>query len=264
MGSSPLLEGEEGESILSPSKGDRLDIGLPAAQVEYLKKLASYGGKIVLVLCSGSPIALDEVEDLVQAIVWVGYPGQEGGRAVAEALFGDASPSGKLPITFPRSLAQLPPFEDYAMAGRTYRYMTAEPLYPFGFGLSYTCFAYGDLKLAQDAITAGEPLALEFTLTNTGAVEADEVAQIYLTDLEASATVPLHKLIGFRRVHLGAGESKAIPFTITPEMMMFVDENGEQKLEPGLFRVTVGGCSPGARGLALGAPEPASTLFTLE
>jgi len=264
MGSSPLLEGEGGESILSPSKGDRLDIGLPAAQVEYLKKMASCGGRIVLVLCGGSPIALGEVEDLVQAIVFVWYPGQEGGRALAEVLFGDASPSGKLPITFPRSLDQLPPFEDYAMAGRTYRYMTAELLYPFGFGLSYTRFAYGDLKLARETLAAGEPLALEFTLTNAGAVDADEVAQIYLADLEASAPVPLCKLIGFQRVHLGAGESQTLAFTITPDMMMFVDEDGQQQLEPGLFCVTVGGCSPGARGLALGAPEPASALFTLE
>jgi beta-glucosidase len=266
MGVSPLLEGEEGESILSPTKGDRLDIGLPAAQVEYLKKLASHGSKIVLVLCGGSPIALGEVENLAQAIVFVWYPGQEGGKALAEALFGDASPSGKLPITFPRSLAQLPPFEDYAMAGllgRTYRYMITEPLYPFGFGLSYARFAYGDLKLAQDTLAAGQPLSIEFTLTNAGAVDADEVAQIYLTDLEASATVPLCKLVGFQRVHLEAGESQSIAFTITPDMMMFVDEKGEQRLEPGLFRVTVGGCSPGARGAALGAPEPVSALFTL-
>jgi beta-glucosidase len=263
MGFSPLLEGEEGDSILSSSKGDRLDIGLPAAQVEYLTKLSANGGKIVLVLWGGGPIALGEVEELAQAIVFVWYPGQEGGKALAEMLFGDASPSGKLPITFPHSLMQLPPFDDYTMTGRTYRYMTAEPLYPFGFGLSYTQFAYRDLKLAQDTLSPGEPLPIEFTLTNVGAMDADEVAQIYLADLDASTTVPLNKLIGFRRVHLAAGESKTIAYTITPETMQFVDENGEQKLEPGLFRVTAGGCSPGSRGIALGAPEPATALFTV-
>jgi beta-glucosidase len=263
MGVSPLLEGEEGESILSPTKGDRLDIGLPPAQVEYLKKLASSGTRIVLVLCGGGPIALGEVEDLVHAIVFAWYPGQEGGKALAAILFGDVSPSGRLPITFPRSLAQLPPFEEYAMAGRTYRYMTAEPLYPFGFGLSYTRFVYGDLRLGQDTLAVGESLAIEFALTNAGSVDADEVAQVYLIDLEASTTVPLHKLIGFQRLHLAAGESQTVSFTITPQMMMFVDDNGEQRLEPGLFRVTIGGCSPGVRGVTLGAPEPASALFTV-
>jgi len=264
MGLAPLLEGEEGESILSPNKGDRLDIGLPAAQTEYLKKLAAYGGKIVLVLCGGGPIALGEVEDLVQAVVFIWYPGQEGGKALAEVLFGDVSPSGKLPITFPKSVDQLPPFEEYAMAGRTYRYMTAEPLYPFGFGLSYTRFAYSDLNLAQDTPAAGESLALHLTLANVGAMDADEVAQAYLSDLEASVPVPLHKLIGFQRVHLRSGESKTIEFTITPEMMALVNENGEPQLEPGQFRVTVGGCSPSARGVALGASEPVSAVFALK
>jgi beta-glucosidase len=264
MGLAPLLEGEEGESILSPSKGDRLNIGLPAAQIEYLKKLAAYGGKIVLVLCGGSPIALGEVEDLVQAVVFVWYPGQEGGKALAEVLFGDATPSGKLPMTFPRSIDQLPPYEEYAMAGRTYRYMTAEPLYPFGFGLSYTRFAYSDLVLAQDMLAAGESLALHVTLTNVGALDADEVVQVYLSDLEASVAVPLHKLVGFQRVYLRSGESKMLEFTITPGMMALVNEDGEPQLEPGQFRVTVGGCSPSARGVALGAPEPVSVVFSLK
>jgi beta-glucosidase len=264
MGLAPLLEGEEGESILSPSKGDRLNIGLPAAQIEYLKKLAAYGGKIVLVLCGGSPIALGEVEDLVQAVVFVWYPGQEGGKALAEVLFGDATPSGKLPMTFPRSIDQLPPYEEYAMAGRTYRYMTAEPLYPFGFGLSYTRFAYSDLVLAQDMLAAGESLALHVTLTNVGALDADEVVQVYLSDLEASVAVPLHKLVGFQRVYLRSGESKTLEFTITPEMMALVNEDGEPQLEPGQFRVTVGGCSPGARGVGLGAPEPVCAVFSLK
>ncbi len=124
-----------------------------------MKKLAERGARIVLVLTGGSPIALGELEDLVEAIVFVWYPGQEGGRAVAEVLFGDVAPSGKLPLTFPRSLEQLPPYEDYAMAGRTYRYMTAEPLYPFGFGLSYTRFGYSELELAQERIAAGDGAA---------------------------------------------------------------------------------------------------------
>jgi beta-glucosidase len=263
MGLSPLLEGEEGDAILSAASGDRSDIGLPATQVDYIRKIAAQGAKIVLVLCGGSPIALGEVKDLVQAIVFVWYPGQEGGRAVAEVLFGDVSPSGKLPITFPKSVDQLPPYEDYSMAGRTYRYMTTDPLYPFGFGLSYTRFAYSDLKLKKERIAAGEALSASFTLTNADSVEAEEVAQFYLSDLEASVTAPLHKLIGFQRVRLKPGENRTLEFTVTPEMMALVNNDGETLLEPGQFRLTVGGCSPGARGVALGAPKPVSAMFVV-
>jgi beta-glucosidase len=130
--------------------------------------------------------------------------------------------------------------------------------------LSYTHFAYSDLVLAQDTLVVGKSLALNVTLTNAGALDADEVAQLYLSDLEASAPVPLHKLVGLQRVHLRSGESKTLEFTVTPEMMTLVNENGEPQLEPGQFRVTVGGCSPGARGVALGAPEPVSAVFALD
>jgi beta-glucosidase len=263
MGISPLMEGEEGDALLSADSGDRTEIGLPAPQVAYLKKIAAQGAKIVLVLSGGSPIALGEVEDLAEAIVFVWYPGQEGGRAVAEILFGDVSPSGKLPLTFPKSLDQIPPYEDYTMAGRTYRYMAAEPLYPFGFGLSYTRFAYADLTLEHERIRAGESLPIRFTLANDGAVEAEEVAQIYLSDLEASVYVPLHKLIGFERLRLKPGERRTVEYVVTPEMMALVDEEGKARLEPGQFRITVGGCSPGARGVALGAPEPLIATFTV-
>jgi beta-glucosidase len=263
MGISPLMEGEEGDAMLSTEAGDRSNIGLPAAQVAYIKKMAALGAKIVLVLTGGSPITLGEVEDLVQAIVFVWYPGQEGGRAVAEMLFGDIAPSGKLPLTFPKSIDQLPPYEDYSMAGRTYRYMAAEPLYPFGFGLSYTQFAYSDLSLAKERITAGEALPLRVTVANTGALEAEEVAQFYLSDLEASVEVPLQKLVGFQRVRLAPGTSRTLEFTLTPEMLALVDDNGKSRLEPGQFRITVGGCSPGARGRALGAPESQTATFTV-
>jgi beta-glucosidase len=263
MGTTPLMEGEEGDAILSAQQGDRVDIGLPAAQAAYLKKLAANGAKIVLVLTGGSPIALGEVADLAQAILFVWYPGQAGGRAVADVLFGDVSPSGKLPLTFPKSLDQLPAFDDYAMRGRTYRYMTAEPLYPFGFGLSYTRFAYHDLRLNKSQVAAGETLPVDFTLTNTGAVPGEEVAQIYLSDLDASVPVPRHKLVGFERVSLKPGESRTLALTLTPAMMQLVDDIGAARLEPGRFRVTIGGCAPGARGIALGAPCPVSAEFTV-
>lgn len=134
MGLSNLLEGEEGAALASPHKGDRPDLGLPANQVSFLREIRAASKKLVVVLMAGSPLTIPEVHDLADAVLLAWYPGQEGGRAVADVLFGDASPAGRLPVTFPRSVEQLPPFEDYSMVGRTYRYMTKEPLYPFGFG----------------------------------------------------------------------------------------------------------------------------------
>lgn len=262
MGLSPWMEGEEGDAILAVG-GDRSDITLPANQVEFVKRLVAAGANVVLVLTGGSPIALGELADMADAIVFVWYPGQEGGNAVADVLFGQVAPSGKLPLTFPQSLAQLPPFEDYSMAGRTYRYSTVEPLYPFGFGLSYTRFAYSDLQIAPETIRTGDPLRFRVTLTNAGTVAADEVAQIYLSDLASSVPVPLCTLIGFQRVRVAPGESKPLEFTVTPEMMMLVDDEGKHRLEPGQFRLTAGGCSPNARGVALNAPEPVSKVFTV-
>jgi beta-glucosidase len=261
VGSSPLLEGEEGESLLTPNNGDRDSIHLPASQVEFIKQLAIHGAKIVLVVTGGSPLALGEVEDLVEAIVFVWYPGQEGGKAVADVLFGDVSPAGKLPVTFPKSLDQIPPFEDYGMEGRTYRYMTQEPLYPFGFGLSYSRFEYADLTLKKTIVQAGGNLGVSVKVSNVGQRAAAEVVQFYLTDLEASVPVPLHHLVGFERVSLQPGESRTVQFTLTPEMMSFFDEQGKLKLEAGAFRLEVGGCSPGKRGQELGAPTPVTAVF---
>ena len=263
-GLSSFLEGEEGESLLSPMNGDRDDICLPESQVNYIKELAIHGVKIVLVLTGGSPIALGEVEDMVDAILFVWYPGMEGGRAVADVLFGDVSPAGKLPVTFPRSLDQLPAFDDYSMKGRTYRYMTEEPLYPFGFGLSYTRFEYSDLQFDQTEIARGDSLNVSLSLHNHGDRDSAEIVQFYLSDLHASTTVPLHHLVGFERVNLKAGESCSVKFTLTPEMMSFYNDDGKLTLEPGEFRLEVGGCSPGQRGQELGASKPVSAVFELK
>ena len=263
-GFNSFLEGEEGESLLSPQNGDRESISLPQSQVDYIKELSIHGARIILVLTGGSPIALGEVEDMVDAILFVWYPGMEGGRAVADVLFGDVSPSGKLPITFPKSLAQLPAFDDYSMNGRTYRYMTEEPLYPFGFGLSYSKFEYSDLQLDQPTLAFGESLNISLTLTNSGASDSTEVAQFYLTDIQASSIVPLHHLVGFEWIMLKAGESKTLKFTITPEMMSFYNDEGKLTLEPGEFKLEVGGCSPSKRGQELGAPKPVTAIFELK
>ncbi len=263
-GFNSFLEGEEGESLLSPLNGDRESISLPQSQIDYIKELAMHGARIILVLTGGGPIALGEVEDMVEAILFVWYPGMEGGRAVADVLFGDVSPSGKLPVTFPKSLDQLPPFDDYSMNGRTYRYMTEEPLYPFGFGLSYTQFEYSDLQLDKPTLPMGDSLHVSLTLTNCGASDSAEVAQFYLSDLHASTIVPRHRLIGFERVFLKAGESKTLKFTVTPEMMSFYNDDGKLTLEPGQFKLEVGGCSPGQRGQQLGAPKPVIAIFEVK
>jgi beta-glucosidase len=263
-GFSSFLEGEEGESLLSPLNGDRESISLPLSQVNYIKELAIHGVKIVLVLTGGSPIALGDVEDMVDAILFVWYPGMEGGRAVADVLFGDVSPAGKLPVTFPKSLDQLPAFDDYSMIGRTYRYMAEEPLYPFGFGLSYSCFEYSDLQLDHTEIALGNSLNISLTVQNSGGRDAAEVVQFYLSDLRASTVVPFQHLVGFERVVLKVGESRSVRFTLTPEMMSFYDNDGKLVLEPGEFRLEVGGCSPGKRGQDLGAPQPVTAVFEVK
>jgi len=180
MGLCPMMEGEEGDAAFAANWGDRDTISLPRHQEEYIRSLANAGGRIVLALTGGSPIALNGLEDVVEAIVFLWYPGQEGGRALADVLFGKISPAGRLPVTFPRTGDQLPPFDHYAMTGRTYRYSMSEPLFPFGFGLSYSRFAYSNLRLSSEHLAADETLEVGVTVTNTGEFTADEVVQVYL------------------------------------------------------------------------------------
>jgi len=264
MGISNLLEGEEGAAIASPGKGDRFDIRLPPNQVAFLEKIRAVAPKLVVVLLGGSPIAIPEVHEMADAVLFAWYPGEEGGRAVADVLFGDAAPSGRLPITFPKTLDDLPPYEEYAMAGRTYRYMSAEPLYPFGFGLGYTRFEYGAIELDRKSVPAGESVTARVRVTNVGERAGDAVVQVYLTDLEASVRVPRASLVGFGRVELAPGESQTAVIAIEPRAMELVNDEGRRVLEPGLFQVTIGGVSPGARALELGASRPASATFRVE
>jgi len=256
MGISNLIEGEEGASIASPNKGDRIDIGLPANQLEFLRKIRTSARKLVVVLLGGSPLAIPEVHDLADAVVFAWYPGEEGGRAVADVLFGDAAPSGRLPVTFPRSTEQLPPYEDYSMVGRTYRYLTEDPLYPFGFGLGFTTFRYGPLQLSKPVVGAGEGVTVRVAVTNSGRVAGEEVVQLYVGSLRAGRG-PRAALKDFRRVRLAPGEARPVEFAVEPSMLTLIDEAGRERVEKGEFRLTIGGASPGARAIALGAPEPA-------
>jgi beta-glucosidase len=179
------------------------------------------------------------------------YPGQAGGTAVAEVLFGAVSPGGKLPVTFVRSVDQLPPFTDYSMKGRTYRYMEEEPLYPFGYGLSYSTFRFDSLSLSASSIPAGREITASVRVTNTGSRRADEVAQVYVTDLEASVRVPRWQLAGFSRVSLDPGRSETLTFTLTPRQMSIID------------RVYAGGSQPDTRSQALTGTRPLSAEFSV-
>jgi beta-glucosidase len=251
LGLSNALEGEQGDSALSDWQGDRIRIELPRIQERLLQAVVAKNPRVALVVMSGSPVAIPWAHEHVPAILEAWYPGQAGGRAIAEALFGDVNPAGRLPVTFVRSVDQLPPFVDYDMKGRTYRYLTQDPLYPFGFGLSYTRFEYSDLRLAQKRLDAGSEQTLAVAVHNVGARAGDEVVQLYLRDLEASVRVPLRQLVGFARIRLDPGESREVRFVVSARQMALIDEAGRCVLEPGMFRLSVGGRQPDPRSALL-------------
>jgi beta-glucosidase len=253
MGLSGNLEGEEGESIASADYGDRLNFDLPNNQIEFLKKLRKDNTKpIVVVLTAGSPVKMSEISELADAVLWAWYPGEEGGNAVADVMFGKVSPSGRLPITFPKSLDQLPAYDNYNMKGRTYRYMEQEPFYPFGYGLSYSKFSCSGLKFSAQKITKSQSVQAEITVKNEGKIEGEEVVQLYLTREKGIAVSPLFSLKGFQRVHLKPGESKKLVFNLTPSLLSIVDELGIDKPESGKVKVFIGGSLPIQRSLELG------------
>jgi beta-glucosidase len=244
LGYTPEMEGEEGDAADSDGGGDRRHIGLPGRQLELLQYLHNTGKPVVLVLAGGSPIELNWVAENIPAILMMWYPGEQGGNALADILFGDASPGGRLPLTFVRSLDQLPPFEDYAMAGRTYRFMEEEPLYRFGFGLSYSTFAYRNASLSQAEIAPDGTTTLTAEVVNTGSVAADEVVQLYIRDVEASVPVPNLHLEGVRRLFLEPGESYTVEFEIGPDNLRAFADDGTPFVEPGEFELFVGGTQP--------------------
>ncbi|MEQ9301473.1 MAG: glycoside hydrolase family 3 C-terminal domain-containing protein [Cyclobacteriaceae bacterium] len=264
MGLTRHIEGEEGESISSPYFGDRLDYDIPENQLDYLKKIKGEHGKpVIAVVTGGSPMNLTEVHEIADAVIMAWYPGEEAGHALADILFGTVSPSGRLPITFPKSLDQLPAYEDYSMEGRTYRYMTKEPMYPFGYGLSYTEFSYSDISLTASSIKKGQTIEVSCTVTNTGDHASQEVVQLYITDEEASVAAPLFSLKGVQSIKLAPGENQKVVFTITSDMLELIDEQGAAIIEKGDFTIAVGGSLPTDRALVLGAAEPVHAKLTL-
>ncbi len=246
LGLSQRLEGEEMPiEVDGFSGGDRTHLKLPKTQRELMSALVETGKPVILVLMNGSALAVNEADQKVDAIVSAGYPGQEGGHAVADVLFGDYNPAGRLPVTYYQSVDQLPPFEDYDMENRTYRYFQGEPLYPFGYGLSYTTFEYDGLEMPGEART-GETVKIAVKVTNTGEMAGEEVVQLYLTDEEASTPRPRHQLEGFDRIHLQPGETKTVDFELTPRQFSIIGKKDKRVIEPGWFTVSVGGGQPGA------------------
>ena len=259
LGISAGLEGEEMPVAVEGFRGgDRTDLSLPKSQEALLKALVGTGKPVVVVLLSGSALAVNWANDNAPAILEAWYPGGEGGTAVADVLFGDYNPAGRLPVTFYKSVDQLPAFTDYSMQGRTYRYFKGEPLYPFGYGLSYTNFAYSNLRFESKSVKAGEPIKISVDVTNAGDREGDEVVQLYLTDVAASSPVPIRTLVGFDRVSLRAKEKRNVTFNITPPQMSLIDDSGKRVIEPGEFLINIAG---GQRGGLSGRFNVSGTIF---
>ena len=262
VGINSTLEGEEGAAMGSQANGDRADIDLPAAQQELLAELHASGTPLVVVVGTGSALALGWAARHADAMLCMWYPGQAGGHAVADVLYGDANPSGRLPVTFYGSSDDLPPFDDYRMAGRTYRYFTGEPVFPFGFGLSYSTFTYRRLELHEDAIAIGGELACSYEIGNDSDIPGDEVIQIYFSAEDAGIDAPRYQLIGFERCHFAGRGSKRFERTIPTSELALVDADGNRAPRPGRYTLYVSGSAPGHRARALGVPQ-LSAPFTI-
>jgi beta-glucosidase len=264
MGLSPRIEGEEMKvSADGFSSGDRTRIDLPAPQEQLLERVASAGKPTILILTNGSALAVNwaDANPNISAILEAWYPGGQGGAAVAEALAGDFSPAGRLPVTFYKSLDQLPAFDDYSMAKRTYRYFNGEPLYPFGFGLSYTSFAYDQPTVDNTQVSANQAVTISVNVKNTGSVAGDEVVQLYLTHPGVNGA-PLRSLAGFARVHLDREEKRAVKFVLRDRDLSIVDESGKHRIVPGKVEAWIGGGQPMATS-TLAKPAGAAARFTI-
>ncbi len=244
LGITSELEGEEMPVSEEGFKGgDRTSINLPSPEEELLQAVTATGKPVVLVLANGSALAVNWAEKHVNAILESWYAGEEGGTAIAQTLSGKNNPAGRLPVTFYTGIEQLPPFEDYGMKGRTYRYFQAKPLYPFGYGLSYTKFSYRGLRLLNKEIKAGDPLSAEVTVTNTGKRGGDEVVQLYIS-FPSAPGAPLRALRGFKRIHLKQGESEKVRFDLKDRDLSMVTAAGEPIISEGTYLISIGGGQP--------------------
>ncbi|MFI3278116.1 MAG: glycoside hydrolase family 3 N-terminal domain-containing protein [Rikenellaceae bacterium] len=255
VGLSNMLEGEGTDAILSKERGDMTDLQLPEAQRRFLKTLRENidaknkkqgtDTRLVIVVASGTPLIMTEISEWADALIYAWYPGQAGGTALGDLLFGKASFSARTPMTFVKSTEQLPDYNSYNMAGRTYKYLTAEPLYPFGYGLSYTTFDYSEIALSKESIKAGEEIEVTVKVTNSGKMTADEVVQLYVSGGKSwGADDPLRRLAGFSRITLRPNESKVVTLTIDAQLMSVLTAAKKRIIPAGEYKVSIGGGQP--------------------
>jgi len=249
LGITPHCEGEEGMPTDAIMSGDRGDIQLFKNQVGLVEELVKTGKPVIAVLLNGSAIAMSILKEKAKAIVEAWYPGEEGGTAIADVLFGDYNPAGRLPVTFYASLDQIPAFDDYRMQGRTYRYCEAKPLYSFGFGLSYSKFKYSGVKLSAQTIAPGDGLGIALKVKNAGKLAGDEVVQVYVHPRNASVRTPICELRQFERVSIPAGKEKTVQFMLSAEAFSIVKDDGKRVVEPGIYDVYVSGGLPSEKQL---------------
>ncbi|MCB0846834.1 MAG: glycoside hydrolase family 3 C-terminal domain-containing protein, partial [Bacteroidetes bacterium] len=247
MGLTARMEGEEMDIQIDGFRGgDRTKLDLPKTQQELIQKIQELGKPVVLVLLNGSALAVNWADKNVPAILEAWYPGQAAGTAIADILFGDYNPAGRLPVTFYQSVNDLPPFEQYDMTTQTYRYFKGEPLYPFGYGLSYSKFEYADLTFPQ-SIKAGEPVEVSFKITNKGDLDGEEVPQLYVSQIDSPVLAPNKSLKAFDRIALKAGETREISFSLPPETFRIINEKNQREIRAGQFGIFVGGGQPGVK-----------------
>jgi beta-glucosidase len=250
LGLSPEIEGEEMPVVLEGfDKGDRSEIKLPESQIKLMQEIYALGKPTVLVLMNGSALAIDWAGENIPAILEAWYPGEFGGNAIADVLFGDYNPAGRLPITFYKSVNDLPDFKSYDMQNRTYKYFQGDPLFPFGHGLSYTNFTYQNLKVSKD-VKAGADIPVSVEVTNSGALDGDEVIQLYVTLDQSLEATPVRSLVGFRRIHVKKGETKKVEFSIPPSKYAYINEEGKEEILEGALRISIGGKQPSFTGIA--------------
>ena len=244
LGISPRLEGEQGEAIESDLQGDRLDIELPGTQEKLLIELHRLGKPIVLVLTGGSALTFSFAKENISSILYAWYPGEEGGKAVADVIFGNYNPAGRLPITLYNSIDQLPDVRNYSMEGRTYRYFRGDVLYPFGFGLSYTNFTYGTIKISPQKVKLGDKVTVSIDVKNNGELSGEEVVQLYIKHPFMEFRMPIHELKNFQRIMLTPNQEKTINFTLDDNSYSIIDMEGKKIIKLGSVIVMVGGCQP--------------------
>lgn len=245
LGISPRIEGEQDTAPESDLRGDRVHLNLPEMQEILLKEIYATGKPIILVLTSGSALSVNFAKEYIPAIIELWYSGEEGGTALAEVIFGNYNPGGRLPVTFYKSVDQLPDFSDYSMEGRTYRYFKDEPLYSFGYGLSYTKFKYSNLQISPSKTKTDENISISVDVENIGNLLGDEVVQLYLTKDSITSDAPIRELQGFKRITLKVEERKSVSFTLKPENLSIFDMDGKQIVKPGKIGISIGGCQPG-------------------